>query len=93
MIIVVITILLLLLLSLLLYIIVIIIIIITLIIIICPDITDTLACMLVSFLILDLVNNVLCYSHHDLFLQILHWIWPIRYGSLHLPKVLLVFLL
>ena len=67
--------------------------IITLIIIICPDITDSLACMLVSILILDLVNNVLCYSHHDLFLQILYWIWPIRYGSLHLPKVLLVFLL
>ena len=49
--------------------------------------------MLVSILILDLVNNVLCYSHHDLFLQILYWIWPIRYESLHLPKVLLVFLL
>ena len=67
--------------------------IITLIIIICPDITDSLACMLVSILILDLVNNVLYYSHHDLFLQILYWIWPIRYGSLHLPKGLLVFLL
>ena len=67
--------------------------IIVIIIIITPDITVTLACILVSILILDLVNNVLCYSHHDLFLQILYWIWPIRYESLHLPKVLLVFLL
>ena len=61
-------------------IIVIIIIIITVIIIICPDTTVALAYMLVLILILDLVNNVLCYSHHDLILantvlDLAHSIW------------------